>query len=224
MAEPTLQGTTGVQATVAKGAIDPEVAAVKLSLKLLDKAFKTSRTYGTSNPVAQKFFQEFYAELTARLETLDTLTFVVQRSELYFRNEVVYQTESETENLAFKLYVDGIRELSLHKGITRNDLASFLEALWGDYDSPTSDDDIVTRLWEKNLSTVTFVTAEEIMKSSDATNVLTPQDSGIFDRPVASLREVSSAERARQANEGAAGAGPRSRFQSRLAGYEVSPQ
>ena len=101
MAEPTLQGTTGVQATVAKGAIDPEAAAVKLLLKLLDKAFKTSRTYGTSNPVAQKFFQEFYAELTARLETLGTLTFVVQRSELYFRNEVVYQTESQTENLAF---------------------------------------------------------------------------------------------------------------------------
>ena len=224
MVEPTFQGPTGTPAAVAKGAVDPEVAAVKLLLKLLEKAFKTSRTYGPNNPVAQKFFHEFYTDLTARLETLDTLTFVVQRSELYFQNEVVYQTESQTENLAFKLYVDGIRELSLHKGITQNDLASFLEALWGNYDSPTSDDDIVTRLWEKNLSAVTFVTAEEIMKSSDTTDVLTPQDSGIFDRPVASLREISSAERARQANEGAAGTGQRSRFQSSLAGYEVSPQ
>ena len=194
MVDPTFQGSTGTPAAVAKGAVDPEVAAVKLLLKLLEKAFKTSRTYGPNNPVAQKFFHEFYTDLTARLETIDRLTFVVQRSELYFQNEVVYQTESQTENLAFKLYVDGIRELSLHKGITQNDLASFLEALWGDYDSPTSDDDIVTRLWEKNLSTVTFVTAEEIMKSSDTTTVLTPQDSGIFDRPVASLREISSTE------------------------------
>lgn len=222
MAEPTLQRPTHAPAAVAKGPVDPEVATVKLLLKLLDKAFKTSRTYGSNNPVAQKFFQEFYTELTARLETLDTLTFVVQRSELYFQNEVVYQTESQTENLAFKLYVDGIRELSLHKGLTRSDLASFLEALWGDYDSATSDDDIVTRLWEKNLSAVTFVTAEEIITSSDTTDVLTPQDSEMFNRPVATLRDVSSAEQARQANEGASGSGQRSRFQSSLAGYEVS--
>jgi HEAT repeat protein len=224
MAESTLQGPTHTPAAVAKGAVDPEVAAVKLLLKMLDKAFKTSRTYGPNNPVAQKFFHEFYTDLTARLETLDTLTFVVQRSELYFQNEVVYQTESKTENLAFKLYVDGIRELSLHKGLTESDLASFLEALWGDYDSATSDDDIVTRLWEKNLSAITFVTAEEVIKSSDTTDILTPQDSEMLNRPVASLREVSSAEKARQANEGASGSGQRSRFQSSLAGYEVSPQ
>ena len=224
MVESTVQGTAGTPATGAKGAVDPEVTAVKLLLKLLDKAYKTSRTYGPNNPVAQKFFQEFYTDLTAHLEILDTLTFVVQRSELYFRSEVVYQTESQTENLAFKLYVDGIREFSLHKGLTQSDLASFLEALWGVYDSATSDDDIVTRLWEKNLSTVTFVTAEEIIKSSETADVLTPQESGTLSSPVESLQEVSSAEIARQANEGAAATGPRSRFQSNLAGFEVSTQ
>ncbi len=224
MVQPTLQGQAGTPTAVAKGAVDPEVAAVKLLLKLLDKASKTSRTYGPNNPVAQKFFQEFYTDLTARLEVLEVLTFVVQRSELYFRSEVVYQTESQTENLAFKLYVDGIRELSLHKGLTQSDLASFLDALWGGYDSATSDDDIVTRLWEKNLATVTFVTAEEIIKSSDTTDVLMPQESATLNSPVESLREVNSSEKARQASEGAAGTGPRSRFQSSLAGYEVSQQ
>lgn len=225
MVEPTLQGSTGTPTAVAtKGAVDPEVAAVKLSLKLLDKAFKTSRTYGPNNPVAQKFFQEFYADLTARLEILDTLTFVVQRSELYFQNEAVYQTESQTENLAFKLYVDGIRELSLHKGLTQSDLASFLEALWGDYESATTDDDIVTRLWEKNLTTVSFVTAEEIIKSFESADVLTPQTTGTMNNPVSTLQEVNAAEKTRQTKEDAAGTGGRSRFQSGLAGYEVSTE
>ena len=224
MVEPTLQGSPGTTAAVAKGAVDPEVASVKLLLKLLDKASKTSRTYGPNNPVAQKFFQEFYTNLTARLEVLEVITFVVHRSELYFRSEVVYQTESQTENLAFKLYVDGIREYSFHKGLTQSDLASFLDALWGGYDSATADDDIVTRLWEKNLPAVTFVTAEEIIRSSDTTDVLTPQDSEILTGSVASLREVSVSEMARQETEGATGTGQRSRFQSNLAGFEVSPQ
>ena len=224
MVEPTLQGSPGTTAAVAKGAVDPEVASVKLLLKLLDKASKTSRTYGPNNPVAQKFFQEFHTDLTARLEALEVLTFVVQRSELYFQNDVVYQTESQTENLAFKLYVDGIRELSLHKGLTQSDLASFLDALWGDYESATSDDDIVTRLWEKNLTTVSFVTAEEIIKSFESVDVLTPQTTGTMNNPVSSLQEVNAAEKARQASEGAAGTGQRSRFQSNLAGFEVSQQ
>ncbi|MGH7205332.1 MAG: HEAT repeat domain-containing protein [Nitrospiraceae bacterium] len=224
MVEQTLQGPTGTQTAAAKGAVDPDVASVKLLLKLLDKASKTSRTYGPNNPVAQKFFQEFYTDLTARLAVLEVLTFVVQRSELYFRSEVVYQTEAQTENLAFKLYVDGIRELSLHKGLTQSDLASFLEALWGGYDSATSDEDIVTRLWEKNLTTVSFVTAEEVIKSFESADVLTPQTTATMNNPVSSLQEVNAAEKARQASEGAAGTGPRSRFQSNLAGYEVSPQ
>jgi len=225
MVEPTLQGSTGTPTAVAtKGAVDPEVTAVKLSLKLLDKASKTSRTYGPNNPVAQKFFQEFYTDLTARLEVLEVLTFVVQRSELYFQDELVYQTESQTENLALKLYVDGIRELSLHKGLTQSDLASFLEALWGDYDSATSDDDIVTRLWEKNLTTVSFVTAEEIIKSFESADVLTPQNTGTMNNPVSSLQEVNAAEKSQQAKADAAGTGGRSRFQSGLAGYEVTPE
>ena len=44
MVEPTFQGPTGTPAAVAKGAVDPEVAAVKLLLKLLEKAFKSSFT------------------------------------------------------------------------------------------------------------------------------------------------------------------------------------
>ena len=47
-----------------KGGVDPEVAAIKQLLKLLDKAAKSARTYGTNNPVAQRFFQQFYDDLT----------------------------------------------------------------------------------------------------------------------------------------------------------------
>lgn len=174
-----------------------EFQAVKQLLALLDKTFKTTRTYGPNNPIAQKFFQQFYDYLTIQLAAHDVLQFLAQRSELLYKGVVVYQSTSSTENLALKLHADGIRELSFHKGLSQEDLAYFLEALWGTYDSETSDDDIVTRLWEKNLSTISFVTAEEIVKSADAVAVLTPQETYTLNTPPSECRQIVGTEAAR---------------------------
>ena len=87
----------------------PEVQAIKHLLTLLDKTFKTTRTYGPKNPVAQKFFQQFYHDLTIQLATHGVLQFMAQRTELVYKGITVYQSMSSTENLAFKLHADGIR-------------------------------------------------------------------------------------------------------------------
>lgn len=174
-----------------------ELQAIKQLLALLDKTFKTTRTYGPNNPVAQKFFQQFYDYLTIQLAAHDVLQFLAQRSELLYKGIVVYQSTSSSENFAFKLHADGIRELSFHKGLSQEDLAYFLEALWGTYDSETSDDDIVTRLWEKNLSTISFVTAEEIVKSTDVITVLTPQAAHTLNSGPSELRNIAGTEATR---------------------------
>lgn len=189
-----LDSTAGIEAS--------ELQAVKQLIALLDKTFRTTRTYGPNNPIAQKFFHQFYDHLTIQLAAHDVLQFLAQRSELLYKGVAVYQSTSSSENLALKLHADGIRELSFHKGLSQEDLAYFLEALWDTYDSDTSDDDIVTRLWEKNLSTISFVTAEEIVKSADVMAVLTPQESHTLNSPPSELRHIAGTEVAR-AKEGA---------------------
>ena len=123
--------------------------------------------------MAQKFFQQLFEGLTAHLATYSKLAFLVQRSELYFNGEAVYQSdqESSNESVAFKLYSDGIRELTFLEGLAAEDLSYLLDSLWGSLDPNEDDDDIVTRLWSKNLSTITMVTAEEIAKSSTGEDV-----------------------------------------------------
>lgn len=70
---------------------DPEVVSVKQLLKLLDKSAKSARTYGAKNPVAERFFRQFYDELTKHLEQYGQLAFLIQRNQLFFKDEVVYQ-------------------------------------------------------------------------------------------------------------------------------------
>ena len=196
----------------------PEIQAIKQLIALLDKTFKTTRTYGPKNPVAQKFFQQFYHDLTIQLTTHGVLQFMAQRAELVYKGISVYQSTSSNENLAFKLHADGIRELSFHQGLSQDDLAYFLEALWGTYDSDTSDDDIVTRLWEKNLSTISFVTAEEIVNAAEAITVLTPQESHTLNSPPSQLRRIADTEASRQKGGPSGPAG-----QGGPALYEISP-
>ncbi len=216
---------------------NPELSSVKRLLTLLDKTAKSSRTYGAANPVAQKFFQQLFEGLTVHLGTYSKLAFLVQRSELYFNGEVVYRAEqgSSTESVAFKLYSDGIRELTFLEGLPAEDLSFLLDSLWGSLDpNEENDDDIVTRLWSKNLSTITVVTAEEIAKASTGGDVFALPTAGTMEAPESSLRDLLDREQAKARKEkglGADGSSPAgnktasggaSRFQSGHVGYAVT--
>jgi len=215
-------------AVAAKGSEDPELLSIKRVLKLLDKTAKSNRTYGASNPVALKFSQQLFEELSGHLGTYPKLTFLIQRSELLCKEEIVYQAEKEggSENLAFKLYADGIRELVLHQGLTQEDLAFFLDALWASQDKE-NDDDIVTRLWQKNIASLTIVTAEEVAKASGG-----PEDFLKLDTPSTSdstLRDLLDRERKKKSGESTSSetqtaAQQKRRFQSGLVGYDVTEE
>ena len=183
----------------AKVAADPELTSVKRVLTLLDKTAKSCRTYGAANPVAQKFFQQLFEGLTAHLATYSKLVFLVQRSELYFNGEVVYRSEQESSNesVAFKLYADGIRELAFLEGLSAEDLSHLLDSLWDSLDPELNDDDIVTRLWSKNLSTITLVTAEEVAKASTGGDVFSIPIDGMMEGSESSLRDLLDREQAR---------------------------
>jgi len=205
-----------------EGTEDPEIVSVRQLLKLLDKASKNVRTFGRSNPVAQRFFQQFYETLNTHFSTYPTLSLLIQRSELFLQDQSVYGTtsDSSTDNLAFRLYSDGIRELTIQAGISEEDVLFFLDALWGSKNATVNDDDdIVTRLWERNLTTITLVTANEVMKLSDVENILTPQQSTL-NSPTSSLRDVVAQEKTNQAKETETSRA--SRFKSGVTGYEIS--
>ncbi|MGQ0665883.1 MAG: HEAT repeat domain-containing protein [Nitrospiraceae bacterium] len=222
-------------AVAARGAEDPEIVSVKRILKLLDKTAKSNRTYGSTNPVAQKFSQQLFEELRGHLSTYEKLSFLIQRSELLFKESVVYQAEKDSgsESIAFKLYADGIRELVLHEGLTEDELSFFLASLWAGSDPAQEDDDIVTRLWSRNLSTITLVTAEELSKAPTGSDGFIRLD-GVMNSTDATLRDLLDRERSRNkragqgsdSGEGGAGgsASRPNRFQSGLPGYEVTEE
>ncbi|HEY5626923.1 MAG TPA: HEAT repeat domain-containing protein [Nitrospira sp.] len=211
-------------AMAAKQNADPEVTSVSQLLKSLDRASKNVRTFGHQNPVAKKFFEQFYSELTAHLTQFNLLTFVVQREGLFFKEELVYgsHTGDASENFAFKFYSDGIREITFRQDILEEDVLFFFDALWDTVGAAGSeDDDIVTRMWARNLPTLTIVTADEVMKISELDDILTPQGNAPLD---SSLREILAEARAKATKETDETKKPKPRIAANVTGYEVSQE
>lgn len=208
----------------AKPTVDPELGSVTQLLRSLDRASKNVRTFGHQNSVAKKFFDQFYSELLNHVERYNALTFIVQREGLFFKDTSVYNSQAgeSSENFAFKLYSDGIRELTFHQGIEQDDVLFFFDALWDTSGtSGNEDDDIVTRLWSRNLPTLSIVTADEVMKLSEVDDVLTPQGKA---NEEGSLREILDEANAKNAKEGKGDQPRKSRLSTSVMGYEVTQE
>lgn len=211
-------------AMAAKPTVDPELGSVTQLLKSLDRASKNLRTFGHQNSVSKKFFDQFYTELINHVERYNALTFIIQREGLFFKDTPVYNSQAgeSSENFAFKLYSDGIRELTIQQGIEEDDVLFFFDALWNTSGTAgDEDDDIVTRLWSRNLPTLSIVTADEVMKLSEVEDVLAPQ---VKAPPEGSLREILDEVNAKTSKEGRGDQSRKSRLSTSVMGYEVTDE
>jgi len=51
------------------------------------------------------------------LETYGSLTLEVQQFQLFFQDEPVYENRNRMESMAFKFYIDGLREIVFRNGL-----------------------------------------------------------------------------------------------------------
>lgn len=208
-------------------AANGEAASARLVLRSLDKAAKAARTYGPNNAVAVRFFQQIVDEIQNHLIVFGPLALMVRRAELYCQGDVVYgleELEHLTENLAFRLFGDGIRELRFHPGLDENAIRGFVDALWGRADGSDADDDIVTRLWSKELESVTVVTAEDLARAPEIESIFGPREKGFFAPPPKSFAGVIESERKAAAQGGQGTSDQSARPGAGLVGYDLSPQ
>ena len=208
---------------------DDEVASARLAFRELDKAWRATRTYGISNAVTRRFFEQLEAMMIAHLDRWPVLAVIVERAELRLYGESVYDSEDTLgESLAFRLYGDGVREVRFEQSLSPEDLHDFLDALWVRDDSESADDDVVTRLWAKDLATISFVTAEDIVQAPWSQE-LVPQEHGFFATPPAAFGGVIEREKQLAATAAVAtGPGPAAAGEnlrrdgpSGLVGFEV---
>ena len=97
-------------------------------LQSLVKALRAFQMYLPNNPVYQRAAQNVRNNFTPIWGALDELVLRVDETDFVWEEQVVYHQLTKNESLAWMLHKDGMRLLTLQKGVEADEIVRFLEA------------------------------------------------------------------------------------------------
>lgn len=158
------ESATNMETKSADTSLDRDsLKRVRNLMLLTAKTLKSMNTYPSNSPVVAKQKDRLHKEFQSFLSAHNILTVAVSESGLLIGDQVIYEEETRSKNLAFLLYKDGLREISFYEGITSRELDEFLDALAENWLAP-EETDVVSLLWEKDFSNILYTAIDEIFR------------------------------------------------------------
>jgi HEAT repeat protein len=130
-------------------------------LQILVKGLRATQLYLPNNPVYQRAVENLRASFRKIWQTTDALNLDVGETALRWEDAVVYNQEQRSESVAWTLYKDGIRSISLRPGVEDTEIVRFLAVLHKSKNI-TSDaaDDVLTLLWAEDFQCISYTFRE----------------------------------------------------------------
>ncbi len=137
------------------------LSPAKNLLLLTAKTLKSIKVYPVNSPVIKGQKELLNKEFQSYLATNDVLTIKIAESALKVDDQVIYEGGNRSNNLAFLLYRDGLREISFYEGLTPEELNGFLGALAENWQG-SEETDVVSSLWERDFHHISYVAIDEL--------------------------------------------------------------
>jgi len=143
--------------------LSPQGQAAADWLRRLANALKTSRLYRPDNPLVQQLRDQVAEVLFEHLKNFGSWRLVFTGTEIHLGEEVLVRptpidpdrgialVKTPEEVLPYMFYRDGIRSMTLSKGMPRRELDVLFDSLRVVGVSALKSDDLVTLLWQANL-------------------------------------------------------------------------
>src|SRR5262245_10162119 len=126
-------------------------------LQTIVKALRAFQMYLPNKPVHQRAAQNVKAAFGPIWSAIDDLTLAVGETELRWEVEVVYSQLNKADCLAWMLFKDGMRVLTIRKGAEQDEIVRFLELLNHARFLPAeAGDDLMTLLWEQDFQLIQY--------------------------------------------------------------------
>jgi hypothetical protein len=132
-------------------ATSPQQVAAGAVCSSLHRAYGDQRLYPPGHPMAQESLEELAANVARYVERWGTLALEVREDALALNGEEVYLHEAGRANLAFLMFRDGLRTLSLHPACEVEEVEALADCLAHADDLANMGHNLVTALWERDL-------------------------------------------------------------------------
>ena len=112
--------------------IDTEIlpiSHVEELVRSIVKALRAFQMYLPNNPMYQRAETNLRDAFPPVWAVLDELTLFVRETDLVWEDQLVYEQPSKNESFAWGLYKDGMRVLTLRKGVEDAEIGRFLQTV-----------------------------------------------------------------------------------------------
>jgi hypothetical protein len=147
-------------------AIEGKVKSTRALIQTFLQTLKAFRLYEADHPILSKFLERIRKDFDEYFSEFDSFSLQIGEHRLYYRGNIVYENQDVKESLAFAFYKDGIRELQFSRGLEFKELIDFLNIVRKSDFLNRMEDDLVTLLWEKDFTHITFITVDEFLEGS----------------------------------------------------------
>ncbi len=144
--------------------IEEGVKSTKALIQTFLHTMKAYRLYEASHPMLSKYMDRLKTDFDRYFDEFDSFVLQVGEHKLFYRGKVVYESQDVKESLAFLFYKDGIREIQFFRDLEFREVVDFLDVVRKADSISRLEDDLVTLLWEKDLSHITITTVDEFLE------------------------------------------------------------
>jgi HEAT repeats len=140
----------------AEQALSPGSIAVSAVCRQLHRAYHDVRFYPPGHPTVQQTLDSLTEMLISYVDEHGSLVLAVTEDRLLHEGESVYSYEAGHDNLAFLMFRDGVRTLSLHRGLETGEVEALALCLARADDPTDAEQDLVTRFWEEDFAHIEY--------------------------------------------------------------------
>lgn len=139
----------------------PVARSANAALRALSRAARAFAMYDPKNEIILRFLSEYRQKLGAALEAHGAMTLEVHPFALKLGADTVYEDADRERSLAFRLFRDGVRTLTVQPGLPWDECVRLLELLSVRISGVRQqEDDLVTLLRKAQFSKLSFTAAE----------------------------------------------------------------
>ena len=126
-------------------------------LKAFVKAVRATQMYMPNNPMHTRALDAVKDAFGVVWQHTDQLVLQVVETRLDWEGRIVLdEGERTSDNIAWLLYKDGIRELTMLQGFEQEELAALFDLLQRVRKATDADDDLLTLMWEREFVTLQY--------------------------------------------------------------------
>jgi hypothetical protein len=126
-------------------------------IQAMVKALRAFQMYLPNNPIYQRAIQNVRTAFGPVWAARDDLNLHVGETDLLWEEQSVYHQLNKSESVAWSLFKDGMRELTIHRGAEEEELPRFLTTInKARFLATDAGDDLLTLLWALEFEQIKY--------------------------------------------------------------------